>query len=419
SADEAEMTFDVQFAPIDETTDPQQPDDGQRYAILTITTNDPVYPTLDVALTGLGVAPSAYASPTFCNFTDPNDPCGNSPRQQGKASIKIGNGGQQAIKVKSVQFANGGRAGRFTLTGTSTVGATIAPGSFVSQEVSYTDAPVFVSDDLLIQSTDAVNTSQNAGDVKVTFYGGTLPCLSTEPNDTLSFEDPTTDVTVKDVVIKNGAGCGTLTVDDVVVDQPNPFFSVVDPKIAAGTQVAAGSSVTAKVQFKKPVSGGVQSGVLRVKTNDPAYADPFKVITLYSNAPLNQVPVAVLTGPSGQTGQMVISKAAIPLNNGKKLIQVIGTSSYDPTPTGTKPVAKYQFVVTATPTTGTTFSLTNSANPSETVTAKGVPLLITNDKALLAIDDAVIGEYRIALQVIDDSGQKSSNIDTLKIQVNQ
>lgn len=421
AADEnSELAFDVVFSPVNETTNPSQPDDGQRYAVLSITTNDPQYPTLDVALAASGSAPSAYVSPGFCNFTDANDPCGNSPKVTGKAKVTIGNGGQFPIKVKDIKFTFGGRSGRFSLSGTSAIGATIAAGSTVSQEVSYQDQPIFVSDELVVSTTDAVDTTKSAGDVKVTFYGGNLPCLTTEPGDTLSFENPTADLTVKDVVIKNGAApCGTLIVDDVAVDQPNPFFSVVDPKLAPGTQVAAGSSVTAKIQFKKPVAGGTQTGVLRVKTNDPAYGpEPYKVITMYSDAPLNQVPVAVIKGPAGQTGTMSISKATIPVSNGKKNIQVVGTDSYDPTPTGTKPVSQYLFVILAKPASATNFSISNAANPNEKCTAVGCQLKITNDKALLAIDDASTGEYRIALQVFDDTNQKSSNIDTLKIQVN-
>lgn len=409
--DNSELTFNIRFSPVDETTDVQNPDDGIRYAILNIKTNDPQYPDLSVALSGYGVKPSAYASPSFCNFTDPNDTCGNSSRIQNKAKVSIGNGGGAAIKVQALQFANGGHNGRFTLTGTSAVGQTIAPGTTISQEVSYADLPLFVSDELIIKTTDAVNESMPAGDVRVTFYGGTLPCLSTEPGDSLSFEDPTTTLTTKDVVIKNGAGCGTLIVDDVVVDEtnpgtPNPFFSVVDPKIAAGTQVAAGSSVTAKVQFKKPVSGGTQTGVLRIKTNDPAYGpEPYKVVTLYSNAPLNQVPFAVVTGPNGETISMTISKASIPLTNGKKQIQIHGEQSYDP-PAGPGSVAQYQFMLVAKPTTANNASLENNG-------AK-----VTQSTALLTIDDNATGEYRVALKVYDSSGQPSSNLDVLKVNVN-
>jgi len=54
----------------------------QRYATLTITTNDPMVPTLTLQLYGAGTVPSVYATPTFCNFTDPNDPCGGSRRSR-------------------------------------------------------------------------------------------------------------------------------------------------------------------------------------------------------------------------------------------------------------------------------------------------------------------------------------------------
>lgn len=408
--DNSELRFKVRFAPVDESPVNADP---QRYAILTLTTNDPNFPSFDVGLFGNGNKPSAYASPTFCNFTPPpgadggvlEDKCGQTTRIPGKARIAIGNQGLNPIKVKALSFANGGRAGRFTLTGPSAIGVSFPAGGFAYQEVTFQDLPLFVSDELTIQTIDAAaNPEVPAGDVKVTFYGGTLPCLSTAPGDQLSFENPTADLTVKDVVIRNGLGCGTLVYESAAVDAPNTFYRVSDQP-ANGTAVNAGSQITIKVEFKKPVSGGSQTGVLRIKTNDPAYGpEPYKVITLYSQAPVNQLPQAVLKGPDGKENTYTVSRASVtPTGNpATRKIQVVGTDSFDP-PGGAGSVAQYQFQLVLKPSGATGASLQNNG----TKVALGT--------SLLTIDETVVGEYRIALKVFDAQNQPSSNTAVLKV----
>jgi hypothetical protein len=409
TVDGSELVFKVAFRP---QQDPQFPNDGQRFAVLRVSTNDPAYPELDVQLTGAGKTVTVYASPTTCNFSDPNDLCGFSTKQQDKAQVRIGNAGTGSIKVKSLAFAGGGQGGRFSVGSPSVVNQVIPAGGTVTQEILHADAPLFVTDDLKIIAVDAVDETREAGALTVSFSGGRLPCLETEPADTLSFENPTTELTTKTVKIKNaatrnGVACGALLVSDVVVDDPNPFFSVVAPLVAPGTQVLPGTEISATVQYKKPISGGTQTGVLRVKTNDPDFGpEPWKVITLYSQSPLDQIPFAVIKGPGGQETQYTVSLGQVPLINGRRQIQVTGEYSYDPTGNTTQPVAQYQFGLTHKPPNAQGVALENNG------------LKTAQQTALLTMDPNVGSDYyQVQLRVFDNVGQASANIASIKIYV--
>ncbi len=386
--------------------------DTQRYGLLTIKTNDPRTPEYQIVLFGNASEPAIYAQPTFCDFSNPADLCGNANKVPNRARFEIKNGGNVAITVNEVKLEKNGSGGRFSIVPTANpLSKTIQPGAFEVLEVAHNDAPLYVTELLTVS---AIAGGQSAGKAILTLAGGVKPCLSTEPADQLDFENPTEELTKKTVTIKNGQGCGDLIVNRVFVDQ-NPFFSVVDPLVPAGHKVIAGGTVTATVQYKKPVSGGTQTGILRIDTNDPDYGPPpYKVVRLYSTSPLDQLPVAVLKGclptetscsANGSQGSMSISLSQI-AGTPKQLV-MFGKDSYDPGNTSATPISGYLFRLVTKPTNATSATLESDGQRT------------SKDSVMLTLDNNATGLYRVTLTVYDDKGQPSPAAAELRITVNQ
>lgn len=378
----------VDFQPVEDNSG------DTRYAMLSIKTSDPANPTFDLQLQGNGLAPSLYVTPTFCNFTDTGNCLG--ARTGNTATFRVNNNGNSALLIKNVSLDKGGWSGRFAIT-QDVKGQTIPAYGTQNLVVTYTDAPTFVIDRLAIEGE---TLGVYAGKAIVTVSGGVLPDLITEPDNELDFLNPPDDITTKPVTIKAGAGKGTLIVNRTFVD-PNPFFSVVSPLV--NVQIPAGTSKTIDVQYKKPLSGGSQIGVLRIDTNDPRFGPtPYKVITLYSNAPLDQIPIAVLNGPSGAVGS--INQSLVAITSNPKKLSLSGTLSYDPQPSGGQViVTQYQFFLVKKPPSATGASLQNDG----VATGTGV--------VDLTLDNQALGEYRIVLKVFDDKGQASQNLADFKV----
>ena len=409
SVDNGETTVKVRFAP---ETDGSN--DTQRFAILRVKTNDPVNPEFDVSLFGSALAPDLFANPTFCDFT--NGPCGTKAVGAATATFELKNYGNAAIEIEKVEFASSGNGssgsgGRFTIAG-SLVGQTIAPTTGVlNLVVNHTDQPLYVIDQLTITAKVPGQASGSAGRVVLTVSGGKLPCLETDPVDTLSFQDPQTELSAKEVTIrnKNDPNCGELQVGRIAVD-PSPFFTLIEPTATVGTRLQAGQSATATIQYKKPVSGGTQAGVMRIPTNDPNFPLNGKVVYLYSTAPLNQLPVAVVEGclPSDTACAMAKSVSmSVQLSQlTPKTITITGKSSYDPGNTAPNAIRQWQFRLVRRPTNASGASLAND----------GVKIM--TNQTVLTLDPAALGLYQVTLLVTDDSGQVSAIASDIKINVN-
>lgn len=385
----ASTTLKLRFSP---------EDDGsgitQRYAYLKLTTNDPANPEFDIQLAGNAAEPSIYAQPTYCDFNDPLNPCGYPTKQASQARFEIKNGGNASITIDSVSFKNPAQT-RFTIT-QNVQGQVIAPGSSLYLLVEHTDAPLYVTELLTVAASAG---GMPAGKALISLAGGVRPCMTTEPAMQLNFEDPPTELTTKPVLLKNGAGCGTLIIDNVFVD-PSPFFSIAAPTLPAGTQVAGGASATAYVQYKKPVSGGEQAGMLRFSTNDPNWESDKVGLLLYSKSPLDQLPVAVVEGcyPSDpnctQPESGSIDARLAQLVPRKELI-MSGKSSFDP-PSATMPLgSQYQFRLVSKPTNASGASLENDGQKTASSTA------------ILSLDSLAVGTYKVTLTVYDDKNQAS------------
>lgn len=408
--DRAEDELVVRFAPESDNSGTTQ-----RYAVLTLQTNDPSLNAgdgdpsndgkFDLLLAGNAAEPSLYAQPTFCDFSNPSDLCGHPTKVTNKARFELRNGGNTPIVIDRVELEAKGQ-GRFTYDSTL-LGSTIPVAGSRVFEVSHVEAPSYLTATLTISGN---SSGQSAGTVVLSLSGGIKPCLSTDPVSQLDFENPTTELTTKTVAVKNGAGCGDLVINRVFVD-PNPFFSVVDPQSPPGEVVPAGSSRIVSVQYKRPPSGGSQASVLRIDTNDPDFGPPpYKVVTLYSQSPVDNLPEAVLEGclpsdPSCNTpygGSMTVHLSTL---NPKELI-MSGAKSNDPGNTSATPISNYRFQLFK-PSNANGASLENDGQKTPKSTAK------------LTLDPAVTGLYKVVLTVWDDRNQQSGNASELKIYVTQ
>ncbi len=421
-----EVTITVKFAPVNNGAG----SDGLRTAVLNIVSNDQLYGDGQagpgaIVLQANAVKPSLYVTPTVCDFSNPNDPCGNTSKVADQGLFRITNDGTTDVRIDSAKFAStssatSGTGGRFTIA-TSIEGQTIAQAQSVTVTVTHHDQPIYVGDKLVISGTIMIGgvASGSAGSVSIALFGGKKPYLSTAPADRLDFNNPQTELSAQSVIIKNAPDAGTLIIQSVTVD-PSPFFSLIDPLVPPNTQVAPGQSVEATVQYKRPASGGIQTGTLHIKSNDSDYS-PDKFVLLASQSPLDEIPVATLTAcrpdqlaadpqcGGGAQSSMSVQYATLTT----KEITFSGVSSYDPDPAaagGKKPVVKYKF--TLLPGAGglfppgvTTNNLGNNGQLVSTPTTK------------LTIPAGGTGTYRVNLVVYDDRNQASANSAVLSLSV--
>lgn len=413
----AEQTLVIRFAP-----QPESSGTEQRFGTLTITTNDPATPSLVLSLEGNGQQPSIYAVPTFCNFNNPMDPCRTTgAKVPGEAEFRITNGGGTAVTLTSALFKSSnsnamGSNGRFTVM-TPIDGTQLMPGASTNLIVKHNDQPLFVLDQLVVS---AMPTS--AGRITLSVAGGTEPCMTTTPDQTLNYNAPANELTVQKVTVKAEAmrpgtmqPCGDLIIDGV--DVTGTQFSIVDPKIAPGTRIAAGQQADISVQYRKPITGGQQVGELIIRSNDPTYGAPaHKKVLLQSDSPLNEIPVCVLKGclpamtncsTMGSSNSMLVSLANTFPGTGPKNITLWGGDSYDPPMAAGMGIAEFKF---------------NAIPPSPNVPGwriTGNNAFSSMNSQTLTLDPAATGQYRVFLYVKDASGQQSGMACQLNINVVQ
>ena len=413
----AELELIVRFSPQSDGSGNEQ-----RFANLTIATNDPQTPMLQLSLSGNGLQPAIYAVPSFCNFTDMNDRCGATPSKiANQAEFRVTNGGGSPVTITNAQFKSSmssttGTNGRFTVM-TPIDGTVLMPGMSANLVVKHMDDSLFVIDQITVTASPA-----SAGKLFLTVAGGTAPCLQTDPDLNLDYDDPAMELTTKKVTIKalavrpgTNTPCGDLIVDDVEI-AANPFFSVVEPKIAPGTKITKGQQADINIQYKKPVTGGRQAADLVIKTNDLDYGSPaFKKVLLQSKSPLNEIPLCVLKGCTpamtdcstmGSTQSMLVSLSQLGTT---KRITLWGGDSSDPGNEAmtNKGIAEWKF---------------NAIPPSPNVpnwSITGGNNYTTMNTQYLNLDPAVTGEYRVFLYVKDASGQQSGMACQLNVRVVQ
>ncbi len=405
-------------------------DDGSgnnfKSATLVVKSNDPLYgdgfaQPGRLVLSGEAIKPSIYTTPGLCDFSNAADLCGNTTKVTDRAKFRITNDGNSAVRLDTTKFGNGSSTAsansRFSIV-TAVEGTVLQPTQGVDLLVAHTDAPLYVNDQLTVEaSLQPGGATGSAGKVVINLFGGRKPCMTTDPLDQMNFQNPAAELTAQPLKIRNGATCGTLIVDSVAIDT-NPFFSLIDPLIPAGTQIAAGGERETTVQYRRPASGGQQVGTLRIRSNDSDFGPPsYKLVQLLSDSPLDQVPVAAITGciPAnllndpqcslGSTGSMSVNYSTIT----PKEVTVSGVNSYDPDPAapgGKKAVTGYRFkLLPPFPSGVTTAALAGHDTKVATPTTK------------LTLPAGSTGLFRISLQVYDDRNQQSGNTAILNVNV--
>ncbi len=407
----SEVTITVRFTPTDDNTG-----NLGRLAALVIKSNDGLYGDgasgpARLSLEGQAVKPSLFATPNQCDLTDALDPCGFATVQtpHDRARYQVTNDGNVALLIAKVTFVSSGTGvsadNRFTIS-RNIEGQTLAPSATATLELTHTEQPVYVTDRLEIVAE--IPGQGSGGTASVAIAGGKKPCLSTAPRDDLNFMNPSSETSTKTLTISNGATCGALVIHQLTVD-PNPFFSLVAPLIASETTVAPGSQVQATVQFRRPLSGGMQLGTLRVQSNDPDFAPPLdKLVQLYSQAPLDFLPTAVLTGcgpnvaatdptcAKGATGHFSVRLSDL----SRPEVVLSGAASTDDAT-----VAEYRFTLLSFPAGVTTAALRGSGVRSAT------------SQTVLSVPPTGLGTYLVQLEVWDNRGQRSGIAAALELNV--
>ncbi len=392
-----------------------------RYASLIIESNDPNFgdgfqnPSR-LTLQANAVKPSIYVSPTSCNYTNAQDNCGNTPRVDHKASFRVTNDGATPVLLSGVSFASSGTTtsanSRFTIT-QNVQGTTLQPTQSATLEVTETDAPLLVSDQIQIIADIVGQGAGSGGNITLSVISGIKPCLTSDPLDNIDFGDPADELTGRRLLIKNGAGCGQLVLSEVSI-APSPFYTLVDPPITPGTIVPPGGQAETNVQYKRPSTGGMQLGELRIKSNDTDFGAPqYKLIILQSNAAADTFPTAALTAckPSdlindsecaaGQSVSASFNLSMVPAGE-------ITLSAVNSTDTAPGVVSEYRFTVITTQVS----PLPAGASVND-LDGNGVRAAISKRK--LTIPAGVTGNYRIGLTVWDNRGQQSANMSTITI----
>ncbi len=409
-----ETTITLRFTATDDGTGSSS---QSHYAVLTIKSNDPLIGDgaanpARLTIQANAIKPSIYVSPTSCNYTNPQDTCGNVARIQNKANFRVTNDGSTPILISGVRFRSSGGStssdSRFSIT-QNVQGQTIQPTNSASIEVTEVDQPLLVSDQLEIIADIPGMGAASGGTVVVSVISGIKPCLTTDPMDEIDFGDPQEELTARTFRIRNGVGCGTLVVSSVEVST-QPFFSLIDPIIPVPATVPEGGSLETTVQYRRPTSGGMQLADLKVVSNDTDYGAPqYKLLLLRSNAALDQIPSAQITAcqpaqlvndPNCSLGAQTAAAFNLSMITPDE-ITLSGALSTD-----NNMVTEYRFtLLNPVPGGATTAALANHG------------MRIATNKTKLTVPPGATGTYRVGLEVWDDRGQKSANTDVITVNI--
>lgn len=408
-----ETTITVRFTATDDGSGASS---QQHIAILTIKSNDPIngdgaVNPARLTLQANAVKPSIYVTPTSCNYTNSMDNCGYAMRTPHKAQFRVTNDGSTPIQISGVRFRSSGTTTstdqRFSVT-QNIQGQMIQPTMNAAIEVTEVDMPLLVSDQLEIVADIPGMGAGSGGTVVVSVISGIKPCLTTDPMDVVDFGDPADELTARLVTIRNGASCGTLVISNVTVSQ-QPFFTLIDPLVVPGTQLPAGGSIQATLQYRRPSTGGQQLADMRIVTNDTDYGAPqYKLLLVQSNASLDSYPIAGLT--SCQPAELINDPNCV---MGAQNAAAYNLSMINPdqitlsgaTSTDDNMVAEYRFTVTP---------------PANVPVANVLPssgMRVTTNKVTMTIPPGGQGLYRARLEVFDNRGQQSPASATMTINI--
>lgn len=231
---------------------------GNGIGTLALTSNDPNHPTLNVSLTGNGVAPHIGVTPLAADFGTLTIG-GNATR-----SISITNSGGAALAITSLVLT--ASAEYNYVAGTPVPPFSLAAGRGTNVTLRYTPVDVGVDTGSLVIGSDDPNAPQ----VSVSLTGAgqapvALPSVSVTPL-ALGFGDIRTgsSSTLKVTVNNTGGAVAHL-------GAPSVAGSADFATSATAFDVAAGGAVDVFVQYA-PSGVGADSGTLTFTSNDPSNA---------------------------------------------------------------------------------------------------------------------------------------------------
>ena len=230
---------------------------GARAASLSIVSNDPVRPTITVAVTGTATAPTAGVAPTALTF---GSQMINTP--SAAQAITLSNTGTAALTINGIAIA-GLNPGDFAQT--NTCGASLAAGANCAINVTFTPTTIGAkAANVSITSNDPVNPT-----LTVTLAGtGVVPTAGVAPTLLTFGTQIVGTASAGQMVTLSNTGTATLTVSNVAITGTNPAdFAQLN---GCTTGVAAGTTCSAFVTFQ-PTAGGARSASLVFTTNDPAH----------------------------------------------------------------------------------------------------------------------------------------------------
>jgi FtsP/CotA-like multicopper oxidase with cupredoxin domain len=226
---------------------------GPRSATLTITTNDPVNPTLTVALTGTG---GSAVSVTPLALTFAAQPLTTTSAAQ---TVTLSNGGGTAVTINSITLT-GANLGDFAQT--NACGTSLAAAANCTISVTFTPTVAgarFAS--LTISTNDPVNPT-----LTVTLSGtGTVAAATVTPTSLAFGNVPLATTSTAQGVTLTNTGTSPLTVAISLAGANPGDFAQTN---ACGTSLAAGSSCSISLTFH-PTLAGARSASLVITTNDP------------------------------------------------------------------------------------------------------------------------------------------------------
>ena len=228
---------------------------GARAASLSIASNDPVRPTITVAVTGTGIAATAAVTPASLAFG--NQMINTTSAAQG---VTLSNTGTAALTITGITIA-GTNPGDFART--TTCGASLAAGANCAINVTFRPTVVGArAATVSVASNDPVNPT-----LTVALSGtGTRPIAGVSPLSLAFGNQPVGVMSTGQMVTLSNTGTANLTVNSITITGANPGdFAELN---GCGTLLVAGGTCSAFVTFQ-PAAGGARSASLTFSTNDP------------------------------------------------------------------------------------------------------------------------------------------------------
>jgi hypothetical protein len=231
---------------------------GARVASITISSNDPVNPTLTVALSGTGTAPVASVSPTSLGFG--NQPINTSSTPQ---TVTLSNTGTATLSITGITLG-GSNAADFAQSGTC--GTSLTAGANCSLSVTFKPAAAGARAALITISTnDPVNPTLT---VALSGTGTAAGSVTVSPS-SVAFPGQLVNTVGGpiNVTLTNNSSA-VLKINSYSFSGPNASeFSQLNN--CSGSKLAVGASCIIYVRFT-PTATGTRTAVLSVSDSDPS-----------------------------------------------------------------------------------------------------------------------------------------------------